>query len=64
MSLQSCLYIIIIMLTTANIPPPPHQLEQRLVAPPHRPRLEGDRDLANFPPEYTDEPIQLTPDVQ
>ncbi|KAA0200623.1 hypothetical protein HAZT_HAZT010514 [Hyalella azteca] len=39
-------------------------LEQRQVPPPHRPRLEGDRDLANFPPEFTDEPIQLTPDQQ
>lgn len=38
------------------------QLEQRQVPPPYRPRLESDRDLANFPPEFTDEPIQLTPD--
>ncbi|XP_071525047.1 atypical protein kinase C isoform X1 [Panulirus ornatus] len=37
-------------------------LEQRQVPPPYRPRLESDRDLANFPPEFTDEPIQLTPD--
>ena len=41
----------------------PHsQLEQKQVTPPYRPRLESDRDLANFPPEFTDEPVQLTPD--
>lgn len=39
-------------------------LEQRQVPPPYRPRLESDRDLANFPPEFTDEPMQLTPDDQ
>ncbi|KAG7159817.1 Atypical protein kinase C-like [Homarus americanus] len=38
------------------------QLQQRQVPPPYRPRLDSDRDLANFPPEFTDEPIQLTPD--
>ncbi|XP_018333045.1 atypical protein kinase C isoform X1 [Agrilus planipennis] len=37
-------------------------LEQKQVAPPYKPRLEGDRDLANFPPEFTDEPVHLTPD--
>ena len=25
-------------------------------------RLENDKDLTNFPPEFTDEPVQLTPD--
>ncbi|CAL4149104.1 unnamed protein product, partial [Meganyctiphanes norvegica] len=39
-------------------------LEQRQVPPPYRPRLDSDRDLANFPPEFTDEPMQLTPDDQ
>lgn len=29
---------------------------------PYKPRLECDRDLANFPPEFTDEPVLLTPD--
>ncbi|KAG0713489.1 Atypical protein kinase C [Chionoecetes opilio] len=38
------------------------ELEQRQVPPAYRPRLDSDRDLANFPPEFTDEPIQLTPD--
>lgn len=37
-------------------------LEQRQVAPPYKPRLDSDRDLANFPPEFTDEPVHLTPD--
>ncbi|XP_043269541.1 atypical protein kinase C isoform X2 [Venturia canescens] len=37
-------------------------LEQKQVTPPYKPRLESDRDLANFPPEFTDEPIHLTPD--
>eukprot|EP00090_Calanus_glacialis_P000867 TRINITY_DN10616_c0_g1_i1.p1 TRINITY_DN10616_c0_g1~~TRINITY_DN10616_c0_g1_i1.p1 ORF type:complete len:599 (-),score=219.13 TRINITY_DN10616_c0_g1_i1:245-2041(-) len=37
-------------------------LEQKQLPPPYRPRLEGERDLANFPPEFTDEPVQLTPD--
>ena len=38
------------------------QLEQKQVPPPYRPTLESDRDLHNFPPEFTDEPVQLTPD--
>uniref|UniRef100_A0A1B6DB11 Protein kinase C n=1 Tax=Clastoptera arizonana TaxID=38151 RepID=A0A1B6DB11_9HEMI len=37
-------------------------LEQKQVAPPYKPRLDSDRDLANFPPEFTDEPVHLTPD--
>ncbi|KAL1491487.1 hypothetical protein ABEB36_012078 [Hypothenemus hampei] len=37
-------------------------LEQKQVPPPYKPRLESDRDLANFPPEFTDEPVHLTPD--
>ncbi|XP_049876040.1 atypical protein kinase C isoform X4 [Pectinophora gossypiella] len=37
-------------------------LEQKQVLPPFKPRLEGERDLANFPPEFTDEPVHLTPD--
>jgi len=39
-------------------------LEQKQIPPPYRPRLESERDLANFPPEFTDEPVQLTPDDQ
>lgn len=37
-------------------------LEQKQVAPPYKPRLDSERDLANFPPEFTDEPVHLTPD--
>lgn len=37
-------------------------LEQKQVTPPFKPRLDSDRDLANFPPEFTDEVVQLTPD--
>lgn len=37
-------------------------LEQKQIPPPYLPILENDRDLANFPPEFTDEPVQLTPD--
>ena len=40
------------------------QLEGKQVTPPYKPRLENPRDLANFPPEFTDEPVQLTPDDQ
>ena len=29
--------------------------------PPFQPRLEGERDPTNFPPEFTNEPITLTP---
>ncbi|XP_074113849.1 protein kinase C iota type isoform X3 [Cotesia typhae] len=39
-------------------------LEQKQVTPPYKPRLDSDRDLANFPPEFTDEPVHLTPDDQ
>ncbi|XP_034948028.1 atypical protein kinase C isoform X2 [Chelonus insularis] len=37
-------------------------LEQKQVTPPYKPRLESDRDLANFPPEFIDEIVRLTPD--
>ncbi|KAK6627742.1 hypothetical protein RUM44_010221 [Polyplax serrata] len=47
---------------TCTVPPP--ELEQKQVAPPYKPRLESERDLANFPPEFTDEPVHLTPDDQ
>lgn len=52
---------------TQQIPYPPLflfalQLEQKQVPPPYKPRLDSDRDLANFPPEFTDEPVHLTPD--
>lgn len=41
-------------------------LEQKQVTPPFKPRCDSERDikedLANFPPEFTDEPVHLTPD--
>ncbi|XP_046866138.1 atypical protein kinase C isoform X2 [Drosophila willistoni] len=37
-------------------------LERKQVTPPFKPRLDSDRDLANFPPEFTGEAVQLTPD--
>ncbi|KAK7576681.1 hypothetical protein V9T40_012967 [Parthenolecanium corni] len=37
-------------------------LQKRQMPTPYKPRLECDRDLANFPPEFTDEPVLLTPD--
>ncbi|KAJ8949774.1 hypothetical protein NQ318_019003 [Aromia moschata] len=45
-----------------DFPEPPPDLEQKQVPPPYKPRLDSDRDLANFPPEFTDEPVHLTPD--
>lgn len=39
-------------------------LEQRQVQPPYKPPLRSDRDLTNFPPEFTEEVTQLTPDQQ
>ena len=39
-------------------------LEQKQIPPPYRPRLESERDLANFPPEFTDEPVRYGPLIQ
>ncbi|XP_025202233.1 atypical protein kinase C-like [Melanaphis sacchari] len=36
-------------------------LEQKQVSPFYKPELDSDRDLANFPSEFTDEPTHLTP---
>jgi len=38
------------------------QLEAKQISPPYRPRLRGERDLENFDPAFTNEPVQLTPD--
>lgn len=38
------------------------KLAYKQVTPPFKPRLDSDRDLANFPPEFTGEAVQLTPD--
>lgn len=45
--------------------PPPslsHQLKQRQVTPPYKPRIDSDRDPSNFDPQFVVEPIDFTPD--
>lgn len=37
-------------------------LEAKQVSPPYKPKLETDRDLEHFDPQFTSEPVQLTPD--
>ncbi|XP_074040789.1 atypical protein kinase C-like [Leptinotarsa decemlineata] len=37
-------------------------LKVKQVLPPYQPRLDSDRDLTNFPPEFTNELVHLTPD--
>ncbi|XP_035714589.1 atypical protein kinase C isoform X2 [Folsomia candida] len=39
-------------------------LEKKQIPPPFKPKLEGDRDLDHFDPQFTSEPVQLTPDDQ
>ena len=36
-------------------------IELKQVTPPYRPSLENERDLANFPTDFTDEPVIFTP---
>ncbi|XP_071502738.1 protein kinase C iota type-like isoform X3 [Diadema antillarum] len=38
------------------------RMEARQVTPPYKPHLQSDRDLEHFDPQFTEEPIQLTPD--
>lgn len=38
------------------------RIASRQVTPPYKPHLESDRDLEHFDPQFTEEPIQLTPD--
>ena len=38
------------------------QLEARQVAPPFEPMIEDQYGLENFDPQFTNEPVQLTPD--
>jgi len=38
------------------------QLNQKQILPPFRPPLESELDLDNFDPQFTLEPVQLTPD--
>ena len=37
-------------------------LEQKQINPPYLPTLQDERDLVNFPDEFTKEPVQFTPD--
>ncbi|RWS17193.1 atypical protein kinase C-like protein [Dinothrombium tinctorium] len=37
-------------------------LEAKQVTPPYKPKIENDRDLEHFDPQFTEEPVQLTPD--
>jgi atypical protein kinase C iota type len=38
-------------------------LEQKQIAPPYKPKIADDRiDLEHFDPQFTNEPVQLTPD--
>lgn len=38
------------------------QLERKQIPPPYKPRVDGERDLENFDPQFTAEPVQFTPD--
>lgn len=38
------------------------RLEAKQVSPPYKPRIQSDRDLEHFDPQFTNEPVQLTPD--
>ena len=38
------------------------RLEAKQITPPYKPRIEGDHDLEHFDPQFTNEPVQLTPD--
>ena len=38
------------------------QISSRQVTPPYKPHLQGERDLEHFDPQFTNEPVQLTPD--
>lgn len=40
------------------------QLERKQIPPPYKPRVDGERDLENFDPQFTAEPVQFTPDDQ
>ena len=37
-------------------------LERRQITPPYKPSVLNDRDLEHFDPQFTSEPVQLTPD--
>ena len=37
-------------------------LEAKQITPPYIPQVQSDRDLEHFDPQFTNEPVQLTPD--
>ena len=39
------------------------KLERKQIEPPFKPTLEDEHDLNNFDPQFTDEPVQFTPDT-
>ena len=39
-------------------------LYEKQITPPHKPLVRSDRDLEHFDPQFTNEPVQLTPDDQ
>ena len=39
-------------------------LYDKQIAPPYKPQVRSDRDLDHFDPQFTNEPVQLTPDDQ
>ena len=38
------------------------QLHQKQIVPPYQPQLESELDCDNFDPQFTLEPVELTPD--
>lgn len=38
------------------------QMEQKQVVPPFKPNISGEFGLDNFDSQFTNEPVQLTPD--
>ena len=37
-------------------------LERKQITPPYKPSVKSDRDLEHFDPQFTSEPVTLTPD--
>ncbi len=39
-------------------------LYEKQISPPYKPPVKSERDLEHFDPQFTNEPVQLTPDDQ
>ena len=39
-------------------------LYEKQISPPYKPAVKSERDLEHFDPQFTNEPVQLTPDDQ